>query len=166
MAIFRFNFDLKNIFEKEIKMHTSDSSAQQSFEKSVLSSRGYPDFKNDLIPQMLGLRPDFAGSESKRIIEIYSHQGKAIGGQIGKIAKDVLKLAYLKETLDKDKFSGFNFELWLTEECKESIANSWIEKAACKFDIAIIGCLKPDEAVADAQKNQGKHFKKINQERN
>ena len=92
-----------------------DSTVQTNAEKPLLEEEGFSNNYCDLIKNLIKLtktQPDCVDESKRAVIEIYARTTAANSGAKQKIAKDILKLIFLKSKLEK---FGFNkFEIWLS----------------------------------------------------
>jgi len=142
---------------------TGNSSVQMEAEiaiRELLQS----EFKNKLIPKVLTISEgihvtvDAATPDDSVLIEIFARQGKLLDGQKKKLAKDILKLAILRENTPKPRvilaFANPSIKKHLSEE-------SWISVAVSHFGIElrdVFNDLDDDlkRRITSAQKVQGK----------
>ena len=125
------------------------------------------EFGDDLLPKAIDLGEgiqvtvDAATPDNSTIIEIFARQGKLKAGQKQKLAKDILKLAMLKQSSPKPRvllaFANPSIADHLTR-------NAWISKARELFGIEtrnlfdiLDKSLKKE--ILSAQEAQGKRFR-------
>jgi hypothetical protein len=128
--------------------HASDSSEQRSAEVEILAALekrfgirldGHPE-----IAQQVNL-DGFADGPTPICVEVWAHQGKAIGGQPAKVMKDICKLLLVEKLIGRPCRK-------IVAVCDDSalnfLQNSWQGRFADEFGIERI-VVDVDEAIRD-----------------
>ena len=115
--------------------HASDSSEQRSAEGEILdalSAQWGVEFEGR---PAIGFRVDldgFVDGEQPICVEVWAHQGKAKGGQPGKVMKDFCKLLLVEKMLERPCRKVFAV---CDEQAIAFLENSWQGRFADEFGI-------------------------------
>lgn len=104
------------------------------------------------IPDLDGVSPDAVDIDSKVVVEAYAHQGQLKPGQKSKLSKDILKLAYMRQSLGNEWrvvlcVSSFEIERHLK-------GSAWLAKAAARFGIEVVRVDLPEHHADMSRKAQ------------
>lgn len=120
--------------------HQSDSAVQREAEKAIvhaLAARLNVPLKPGGTLQVgdgVNVRLDAVSEDGQVAVEAYARQGVLKGGQLKKIAQDVLKFALLR------RLPGFQsarlIVVFASEEARDSITG-WVRHAAEEFDVEL-----------------------------
>ena len=127
-------------FETVNSAHQSDSAVQRGAESAIIDALA-DELKVPLIRGgyvTLGggakIQLDARSDDGKIVVEAYARQGKLKGGQLKKVAQDVLKLALVRkqpEYLDAQAIVVF-----ASEEALSSVSG-WVKDAAREFGVEL-----------------------------
>lgn len=143
----------------ESNVHKSDSSAQRSAERHLLSSLGTALEARFVggapLRAELGVEPDGVDPDKKIVVEVFARLGALKSAQVRKVRADVLKLAYVRKKL------GPEWRAVICFACNEAAASltgrSWAAEAAREFGVDIAVHELPEDvrqSVLDAQLRQ------------
>lgn len=126
------------------ELHDADAVVQRNFETTLLDrlrqdgwiQQSWVDIASDLnLPLSLhNAKPDAVWKTPTGqivIVECYIHSGEAKAGHIGKLAKDVLKLAAIKVATPAEK--NVKFIILLPEQSSLLRNNGWLTNAVALF---------------------------------
>ncbi|KGN37601.1 hypothetical protein [Knoellia subterranea] len=122
------------------ELHQSDSSVQSSAESAIVEALG-AQLQLNLVPggtlKLAGgasIQLDARSDDGSVAVEAYARQGVLRGGQLKKIAQDILKLALLRaEPEHKDVRPIIVFA---SEEARSSV-KGWLRQAADTFGVEL-----------------------------
>ncbi|MAG92509.1 MAG: hypothetical protein CMJ48_01985 [Planctomycetaceae bacterium] len=144
--------------EEPTQKHDSDSSEQRAAESEILAAleqKWGVQFGEDGPDIDQHVRLDgFADGETPTCVEIWAHQGRAKGGQIGKVMKDLCKLLLVEKLLGKACRKVFAV---CDEAAIAFLQNSWQGRFAEEYGIELLVAEISDDArqrVCSAQQRQ------------
>lgn len=96
---------------------------------------------------------DAASADLRFLVEAYARQGKLRGGQLKKIAQDVLKLAHVKR--DPRFTNAETIIVFASREALDSVSG-WLRAAADRFEVQLKAVALDNELQARILSAQGK----------
>ena len=134
----------REVVAKEIRLrdpgHQSDSAVQRDAERAIVGALaaklGVALVGGGTLSLSGGVRIqlDARSEDGKFAVEAYARQGTLKGGQLKKIAQDVLKLALLRQEPDHAEVRPII--VFASEEARSSITG-WVKRAADVFGVEL-----------------------------
>lgn len=152
--------------EKHHPSHSKEQKLAEEFILKKIKEQPYgfsflQDKNGTLLNKNTYVKPDGIDWDRRAVCEIYAHIGPLKGGQIGKIAKDILKLHIFGECMEQNgKGTWEKYLFFADEEAKKLLdkdSSSWLSYAAENLGIeARVIKLPPDmrDSLLSAQKRQ------------
>lgn len=140
--------------------HVSDSAVQRGAEGAIIAALA-DKIKVPLVPGGyvtldvgVKIQLDARSDDGKVLVEAYARQGKLKGGQLKKVAQDVLKLAWIRQ--DPAFADARGIVVFASEEALMSVTG-WMRQAAKEFGVEMCDVSIDDELrsqIVEAQERQ------------